>query len=122
MRRTNMKCTAITVLILIGALSSGCATTTKSSTTLGISQTPASATWIRYGYVAYVHETIQRTDGNPAGGAVVGALLGAFLGGRGPAAIFGAAGGALSRSSEVVRSCSAEGSQGRSRESHRDFG
>jgi hypothetical protein len=38
MRRTNMKCTAITVLILIGALSSGCATTTKSSTTLGISQ------------------------------------------------------------------------------------
>jgi outer membrane lipoprotein SlyB len=44
--------------------------------------------------VAYVHETIQRTDGNPAGGAVVGALLGAFLGGRGPAAIFGAAGGA----------------------------
>ena len=89
-----MKSTRWMALLLLGALASGCATTTRSSTTWAASPATAPVAWARYGHVAYVREIVQRTDGNPAGGAVAGALIGALIGGRGPAALIGAAGGA----------------------------
>jgi len=54
-------------------------------------------------------EIVERIQGNPAGGALAGALIGGFLfHGRGPATLFGAAtgaavGAAASRGSAEVR-------------------
>jgi outer membrane lipoprotein SlyB len=48
----------------------------------------------RAGRVESVQEIVQRTEGNPAAGALAGALIGGFLFGRGPARLFGAGAGA----------------------------
>jgi outer membrane lipoprotein SlyB len=69
----------------------GCATTTTTSTTW---TAPAAAAYPREGRVESVQEIVQRTEGNPAAGALAGALIGGFLFGRGPARIFGAGAGA----------------------------
>jgi len=69
----------------------GCATTTTSSTTW---TEPASTPYPREGRVESVQEIVQRTEGNPAAGALAGALIGGFLFGRGPARLFGAGAGA----------------------------
>jgi outer membrane lipoprotein SlyB len=78
---------------LLAALAPACATTTTTTTTW---TDPAVAGFGRTGSVQSVQEIVQRTEGNPAGGAVASALIGGLLfgGGRGPAAIAGAAGGA----------------------------
>jgi outer membrane lipoprotein SlyB len=72
----------------------GCATTSTSSTMLtaaAVQPVPA-----RYGYVESVQEIVRRVEGNPAGGALAGALIGGFLfRGRGPGTLIGAAGGAM---------------------------
>jgi outer membrane lipoprotein SlyB len=52
--------------------------------------------WVRPGYVQWVREVVHREQGDPAGGALAGAIIGGLLGaGRhGPGALFGAAAGA----------------------------
>ena len=82
----------ITIVLMI-SLALGCATTTTSSTTW--TEPAPSAPLPRAGRVESVQEIVQRVEGNPAGGALVGALIGGFLfRGRGPARLIGAAGGA----------------------------
>ena len=80
-------------MVLAVALSSTCAVTTTTRTTW---TDPAAAGYGRTGSVAAVQEIVQRTQGNPAAGAVAGGLIGGlvFGGGRGPAAVAGVAGGA----------------------------
>lgn len=82
---------SIAILSLIASLS--CATTTTSSTTWV--DPAAGGNWARAGRVESVQEIVQRVEGNPAGGALAGALIGGFLfRGRGPASLFGAVAGA----------------------------
>jgi len=85
---TRNRLRAAAGLVLLAAVTS-CATTTTSWSE------PPAGNWSRPGRVESVREIIQRREGNPVGGAVAGALIGGFLfGGRGPAALFGAASGA----------------------------
>jgi outer membrane lipoprotein SlyB len=80
----------VTMLPLLTTIS--CATTTTTSTTWSV---PSSPGWARYGSVESIQEIVQRTEGNPAGGALAGALIGGFLfHGRGPGRLIAAAGGA----------------------------
>lgn len=81
-------------LVLLAALASGCVTTTTSSRTWGAGGAPA-----RPGQVAWIRETVQHQEGNPAGGAAVGAVVGglfgnAMTGGRPGGTLMGAIGGA----------------------------
>jgi outer membrane lipoprotein SlyB len=51
--------------------------------------------WARAGTVESVQEVVRRVEGQPAAGALAGALIGGFLfRGNGPATLFGAATGA----------------------------
>ena len=86
--------TLFTIAAMLPLLSSiACATTTTTSSTTWAA--PSSPGWTRYGRVESIQEVVQRMEGNPAGGALAGALIGAFLfHGRGPATLIGAAGGA----------------------------
>jgi len=80
------------LVLLVTALLVSCATSTTTSMTWtdgGVAMGPP-----RPGHVESVQEIVQRTEGNPAGGALAGALIGGFLFGRGPARLIGAAGGA----------------------------
>jgi outer membrane lipoprotein SlyB len=84
---------AIVGMALLTVVASSCATTTTTSTTWV--DPNASGYWARPGRVESVQEVVRRTEGNPAGGALAGALIGGFLfGGRGPAGLFGAVSGA----------------------------
>jgi outer membrane lipoprotein SlyB len=86
-----MKTISSVAAFLVLALA--CSTTTTSSTTW---TAPPAATWARPGYVESVREIIQRTQGNPGGGALAGALIGGMLfGGRHHPSLFGAAAGAV---------------------------
>jgi outer membrane lipoprotein SlyB len=77
-------------MIAISTLAIGCATTSTYSTeSTGDEYRP------REGVVESVRQIVHRVEGNPAGGAVAGALIGAVLfGGHGPRTLFGAAAGA----------------------------
>ncbi len=59
----------------------------------------AGAEWARYGRVESIQEVVRRQEGNPAGGAVLGALVGGLFGnaisGSGAGTVVGAAGGAM---------------------------
>jgi outer membrane lipoprotein SlyB len=67
-----------------------------------VSTTTTSRTWDgapgRHGQVAWVRETVQSQQGNPAGGAAVGAIVGGLFGsaitGRPAGTLLGAVGGA----------------------------
>lgn len=85
-------CSVVLSVLLASALCLGCATTATTSTTWTAS--PGLEGAPRSGYVESVQEVVERTQGNPAGGALAGALIGGFLFGRGPARLIGAAGGA----------------------------
>jgi outer membrane lipoprotein SlyB len=98
MKIRSLATIALLTLALFGA---SCATTTTSSTTWsappgpGGGWAPPPGQWARPGRVESVQEVVHRTQGDPAGGALAGALIGGFLfGGRGPATLIGAAGGA----------------------------
>ena len=68
----------------------GCATTETTSSWVGVGD------WQRPGRVVAVREIDHRIEGNPAGGALLGALIGGILfHGRGPATMYGAATGAV---------------------------
>jgi outer membrane lipoprotein SlyB len=81
---------ALALALSLAAL--GCGTTTTSSTTWTAPGPPLP--YPREGRVESVQEIVQRTEGNPAAGALAGALIGGFLFGRGPARLFGAGAGA----------------------------
>jgi outer membrane lipoprotein SlyB len=87
---------ALACVGILAVLASACATTTTSSTTWG-DPNYAGPQW-RDGRVEWIRETVERQQGNPAGGAVVGALIGASVGraflGRGGGTLMGAAAGA----------------------------
>src|SRR5262245_24111005 len=91
--RPRIMKTSHLALLLLVTLSAACATTTTTTTTW---TDPAAAGYGRAGTVEAVQEIVQRTQGNPAAGAVAGGLIGGLLfgGGRGPAAVAGALGGA----------------------------
>jgi outer membrane lipoprotein SlyB len=55
----------------------------------------APAAWGRPGQVQWIREVVNRQQGNPVGGAIVGALIGGAIGHHGPGALIGAAGGAV---------------------------
>lgn len=79
-------------VLLFCALSASCATTSTTTTTW--TDSTAAGAPPKPGAVESVQEFVQRTHGNPAGGALAGALIGGFLFGRGPARLFGAVAGA----------------------------
>lgn len=80
-------CTAV----LVAATALSCATTSTTTTTW----TAADDSWSRTGRVETVQETVQRVQGDPAAGALAGALIGGFLfHGDHPATLFGAMAGA----------------------------
>lgn len=85
--------TSVVAMVLLMTVPLACATTT---TTRTVWTDPAVGTSRRAGSVSSVQEIVQRTEGNPAAGAVAGGLIGGLLFGgmRGPAAVAGVAGGA----------------------------
>lgn len=88
-----MKTASMLVSLFLTISLSGCATTSTTSSTWV--DPAASGNWVRPGRVESVQEIVRRMEGNPAGGALAGALIGGFLfRGRGPATLFGAVGGA----------------------------
>jgi outer membrane lipoprotein SlyB len=84
-------------LLLLAALIPACATTSASSTTWG--DPPPQGSWVLYGRVENIRQTVHHQHGDPAGGAaagaVIGGVLGTVLGGRGFGTFFGAAEGAM---------------------------
>jgi outer membrane lipoprotein SlyB len=85
----------LTALVLFVAVAS-CATTSRTSTTwVAPSPSAPQVVWAKPGRVESVQEVIQRTEPNPAAGALAGALIGGFLfGHHGQASLFGAVAGA----------------------------
>ncbi len=84
-------------LALPALLLSACVATTTTSRTWG---DPYGQGWARYGHVESIRETVQHQQGDPAGGAVAGAIIGGLLGnamsgGHGGATVAGAIGGAM---------------------------
>jgi len=81
------------IVALLFAFVPACATPSTTETTW---TEPTAGDWARPGHVESVHEIVRRTEGNPAGGAIVGALIGGLLFGRhGRVSPFGAVGGAM---------------------------
>jgi outer membrane lipoprotein SlyB len=83
--------TCAAMVLALSTFATGCATTS----TYSREWTESDEYSPREGTVESVREVVQRVEGNPAGGAVAGALIGAVLfGGHGPRTLFGAAAGA----------------------------
>jgi outer membrane lipoprotein SlyB len=95
----------ILLAVLVAVLPPGlaaCSTTTTSTTTWRAA--PGQPAWTRPGHVESVSEIVERTEGNPAGGALAGALVGGFLfGGHGAATLFGATAGAITGAASSQR-------------------
>jgi outer membrane lipoprotein SlyB len=84
----------LSAVLALSILAAGCATTEVSSAAWTEPGSPGY--WQRTGHVESVREIVRRDVGQPVAGALAGALIGGFLfGGRGPAALVGAAGGAM---------------------------
>lgn len=82
-------------------LSTGCYVATSTSRTWGESGYSSAAE--RRGRVETIRETIDRREGNPAGGAMAGALVGGVLTGRAGGAFLGALFGAAASQGGVER-------------------
>lgn len=79
------------IMVATSMMMAGCATTSTYSTEWSEADEYSPHT----GTVESVRQIVRRVEGNPAGGAVAGALIGAILfGGHGPRTLFGAAAGA----------------------------
>jgi len=92
MKPAVFPCMRMMKIVVLTVLAASCATTTTETQTW---TAPAGASWSRPGHVESVQEIVERIQGNPAGGALAGALIGGFLfHGRGPATLFAAATGA----------------------------
>jgi outer membrane lipoprotein SlyB len=89
----NMKAFSfLTLMLIFTALSPGCATDSTTST-VWAAPGPGPG-YYRPGHVAWIREVVHRKDGDPAGGAVAGAIIGGLLGHDGPGMLIGALGGA----------------------------
>jgi outer membrane lipoprotein SlyB len=89
-----MHCSMIarTLCVFLAAALAACATTATTSTTW----VEPRGNWSSPGTVESVSEIVRHVEGQPALGAVAGALIGGFLfRGHGPARLFGAATGAV---------------------------
>jgi outer membrane lipoprotein SlyB len=91
----------LALLLLPALLGTGCVTTTMRSREWSdpAMAAPPPPQWERTGRVTHVRENVYEQRGDPAGGAVAGALVGgligsALTGGRGGGALVGAVGGA----------------------------
>jgi outer membrane lipoprotein SlyB len=86
---------------LLPVLAAACVTTATHSRMWGAPPPPPLPD--RLGRVEWIRETVQRHEGNPAGGAAVGALVGGLLGhavtGHSGGAVVGAVGGAVAGAS-----------------------
>lgn len=83
------------MLLLLSVLTASASCYTTSAETRAWVAPPPGTEWARPGHVESVQEVIEHVQGNPAGGALAGALIGGFLfHGHGPATLFGAATGA----------------------------
>lgn len=86
------------LLAVLAALPlAACVTATTSTTTWGDDGAAyADPGWVRTGHVETVRETVQRVQGDPAGGAVAGGIVGGLIGALvdPPHALAGAIGGA----------------------------
>jgi len=103
--------TALLALLALPSLAlSGCVHTYATTRTWGDpqAQAPQPPSWVRYGRVESIRETVYHQQGDPAGGAVAGALIGGLLGSAlgghhgyygyhhsGAGALVGAVGGAM---------------------------
>jgi outer membrane lipoprotein SlyB len=90
--------TRLVSLAIAPLLLAGCVTASTTTRTWGEPAQVAQA-YARYGRVEQVRETVHRQHGDPAGGAVAGAVIGgiagsAISGGRGPGGLIGALFGA----------------------------
>jgi outer membrane lipoprotein SlyB len=88
---------SLALVLALPALLTACVTTTTDTRTWG---DPYAQQWARYGHVESIRETVHRQQGDPAGGAVAGAIIGglfgnAVSGGHGGATLAGALGGAM---------------------------
>ncbi len=80
-------------LFLLAAIATACTACTR--TTTSSTTWVAEGNWVRPGSVESVREVVRRVQGDPAAGAIAGALIGGILfHGDGPATLFGAAAGA----------------------------
>ena len=103
MHKTLRSLACAIAITAVAAAGAGCATTTTTSQSWGGGQ-PLPPAYQggngSTGRVEWIQETVQRQQGDPAGGAVAGAVIGGIIGsvltrGRGPGAFFGAAHGAM---------------------------
>jgi len=105
-----MRTTLLALLALPSLALPGCVHTYTTTRTWGDSQgqAPQPPSWVRYGRVESIRETIHQQQGDPAGGAVAGAIIGGLLGSTigghqgyygyhhsGAGALVGAVGGAM---------------------------
>jgi outer membrane lipoprotein SlyB len=99
---TSLALTRLRIFIA-AVLLQACATTTTTAWTYTAPPGPA---WSRPGFVESVREVVRRTEGNPAGGAVAGALVGGLLfsGHHGPSMLGALAGAAVGASVSQERS------------------
>jgi outer membrane lipoprotein SlyB len=84
---------ALPLMLLFTLVAEGCVATTTTSSTMWAA--PGPQDWARPGAVEWVRETVHRTHGDPAGGALAGALIGGMLGRDSGEAVAGAIGGAV---------------------------